>query len=659
MIKRIKQHLPATIIFLIILVLGARYLFSDTMSTYPAYVHAWTQSDRLALAMNFQENGFDLFHPATYNLLTKDGITQVDFPIHDYTIAVLSNLLGTEIVSTFRWYNLVYSLVGLFFFFQFSLLYTKSALRSIWASIFLFTLPFFVYYQNGFLPSAPSFANFLIGIYFLQNAKMNKHKGHYGWGIFFLSIAAMARAPFLIFLIAEVGFQIILQLQRKKLQPIRIVLPTLGIVTFISYTFYNKHLGETYGSMFLTEFLYFKSFNHFIETLGVALERWGDQILSPFHAVLYLLLLIVGVVQYSKRGIRKWSRYSLLTYFLISLLGVLFFFFAFGQQFGEHDYYYIDSFLPLLSISLILLLSKVEIPKQWYTPIATLCGIFFFYFFSFAKNNQKERYTPPYNDRTEYAYEVYKSAKEDLKNWGVNTSDTLYVIEANSTNIPFTIWGNKGYTNLNSSGKYIHSELDSAFTYAVLLDSFFTSTTFKDYPEIIHRLKRVNSNGELTLYQKQKKGDPKQFFENLIYYGHSNFDDQHSLANYSTNGMPKKGIKKEFGESIQIEASREFSLTVKDTLNQLIEGKDIEVLFLADYFQNDTTDIQIVCTVNKYYETFYTLNQLKRVKDWNHKVLRYRIPNTYFKKGDELKFYFWNPKKEELFVDNFKLIIYQ
>ena len=82
MLAVLKKQLPSSLLMAFILIVGAVYLFQGTMSRYPAYVHAWTQSDRIAIAQNFQQNGFDFFHPATYNLLTKDGITQVDFPIH-------------------------------------------------------------------------------------------------------------------------------------------------------------------------------------------------------------------------------------------------------------------------------------------------------------------------------------------------------------------------------------------------------------------------------------------------------------------------------------------------------------------------------------------------------------------------------------------------
>ena len=69
--SEIQKQLPATLFVITLLLIGAWYFLGDSLDKYPAYIHAWTQSDRLALAMNFQENNFDFFHPATYSLLTK------------------------------------------------------------------------------------------------------------------------------------------------------------------------------------------------------------------------------------------------------------------------------------------------------------------------------------------------------------------------------------------------------------------------------------------------------------------------------------------------------------------------------------------------------------------------------------------------------------
>ncbi len=77
----------------------------NTINEFPSHIHAWSQADRYALSLGFLNNGFDFFHPQTYNLnvqfpasktlAVEEGITAVDFPIHEFIIAVLMKLLHT------------------------------------------------------------------------------------------------------------------------------------------------------------------------------------------------------------------------------------------------------------------------------------------------------------------------------------------------------------------------------------------------------------------------------------------------------------------------------------------------------------------------------------------------------------------------------------
>src|SRR6478609_8662711 len=69
-------------------------IYKNTISLEPSYVHVWAQTDRYAIALGFLNNNFDFFHPQTYTLdlqfpavhelQVKEGITRVDFPIHEY-----------------------------------------------------------------------------------------------------------------------------------------------------------------------------------------------------------------------------------------------------------------------------------------------------------------------------------------------------------------------------------------------------------------------------------------------------------------------------------------------------------------------------------------------------------------------------------------------
>lgn len=653
MLFQLKKQLPSSILMLAILVIGAGYLFKDTMNKYPAYVHAWTQSDRIAIAQNFQQNGFDLFHPATYNLLTKDGITRVDFPIHDYAVAIISSITNTSVVPVFHWYNLIYSIIGLFFLFQLLLLFTKSPMRSILGTTFVFTLPFFVYYQNGFLPSTASFANLFIGLFFIFNSSITK-KG-YTLGVVFITLAALARAPFFIFLFGLLLSELLQEIRFKNLKPLKLIQLFVGVLLFIGYYAYNQYLGNTYGSMFLTETLHFTSFSNFIEVISGAVDRWTDQLMSPYHAILLLLLICTCLYQYKRLSNSSNRLTFLLSYLLISSTGISFFFFAFGRQFIDHDYYYIDSFLPLLTFWIIFMLSSISIPKKWYSIVGTICFIFFFYFFGHAKDVQTARYTPSFDDRIEYAYNVYSSVKTDLfDSWKVTKQDTILVIGANSTNIPFTIWGVKGYSNLKTRASVLAPELDSSFTYAAMVDSFFYKNVYRDYPPIINKLEKINGNGELSLYKKSSNSSPSNFFDLL----HYEFNTDYS----NTTNSPKTPIVETdslHGKAAKIQEKNIYTLTLRDTIRKKIENKPLRAMLVGDYFQNDSSKIQIVFAVGDYYGARYTISELKTIGEWQKKQFSFYVDPSQFKVGDQWTIYFWNPNKTTLTIDNTNFILFQ
>ena len=171
----IRSKNIATILFVILVTALSVIFYSNTIKEFPRAVHAWTQSDRYAIALKFLDNGFDFFHPATYNLKGKEGITQVDFPINEYVVAIVMKVFGTTDPGVFRICVLLYCLLGLYFLFKLVKIITDNYLSGLIAVAFVFTLPFYCYYQAGFIPSAPAFSSALIGVYFLYRFETYRH----------------------------------------------------------------------------------------------------------------------------------------------------------------------------------------------------------------------------------------------------------------------------------------------------------------------------------------------------------------------------------------------------------------------------------------------------------------------------------------------------
>lgn len=628
------------------------------MSLDPAYMHSWTQSDRLAIAMNFQENGFDFFHPATYNLLTKDGVTQVDFPIHDYLIAIVSSISGLELSLSFRLYNLIFFLIGLFYFFRTCQLLDIQSHLSFAATIFIGTLPFLVYYQNGFLPSNPSYASFSIALYFLIKSELTDQRTSFGIAVGFLTLAALARIPFSIFLIALIAALLYKSLQQKVLKIKELILPILGLGVVFAYFLYNQHLASKYGNMFLSTFRSAESGEAFWQTILASLERWDGQLFSPYHILLIVILLLIYFNR--PKSITKKEKFSILKPFgLIASLGVLLYFGLMSLQFVDHDYYYIDSFLPLFTLLLILGLRKVKLNDQWYTPAFAFILICCFGMYSYARSNQDYRYGHFEKERDYYHYQLFERSAEDLVDWGVKADDTLAVFDIGSTNLPFISWQKRGYTSTSSGKEQAKELLGRDFDFALLIDSFKVSDSYFDYPEIARQLKYLDGNGEVSIYRKHSSETKDQFFKTLYANLYSDFDSTYQSGSIKMNEDAKNSILDDMkGSSLKISEQSEFALTAEYEANS---DQSPRISLQFEIFPVDSVKgMQLVISSAGYHYAYYLENEIEEIQYWQTLQFQRKIPPKFLTDhSSPLKIYFWNPEGSVAYIDNYEILVYE
>jgi hypothetical protein len=654
----LKNQFPRNILIIAILFLGSIYLFHDSMSLPPAYMHSWTQSDRLAIAMNFQENGFDFFHPATYNLLTKDGITQVDFPIHDYLIAIISAVSGLELSLSFRLYNLIFFLIGLFYFFRACQLLNIEGLLAFAATIFISTLPFLVYYENGFLPSNPSYASFCIALYFLIKSETTDQRASYGIAVGFLTLAALARIPFSIFLIALIAAWGYKGLEQKKIRIKELFFPILGLGLVFAYFLYNQHLASKYGSMFLSTFRYAESGEALWQTISASLERWSGQILSPYHLVLLVALILIYLI--APRAKTKSEKLKILEPFgLIASIGVVFYFALMSLQFIDHDYYYIDSFLPLFSLFLLFTLRKIKLSDRWYTPAFAFILICSFGMYAYARSNQDYRYGDFEKERAYYHYQLFERSAENLDDWGVKADDTLAVFDIGSTNLPFISWQKRGYTSTSSGKEQAKELLGRNFDFALLIDSFKVSDSYFDYPEIARQLKYLDGNGEVSVYRKHRSESKGQFFKALHADLYLDFDSMHQSGPLKVNeGAGRSMLDDMMGNSLKISDRSEFALTV-EYAGKLDHSSRLSLQF--EIFPADSAKgLQLVVSAGNYRYAYYLENEVEEFEQWQKLQFHRRIPAKYLNDDSKpLKVYFWNPKGSLVYIDNYEILLYE
>jgi len=279
---------------LIIILLALSLLFyKSTINEFPTYIHAWAQGDRYALALGFERNNLDFFHPETYNLNPQfpakttlnnpQGITAVDFPIHDYIVGAIMKLTANTEPWIFRLYSLIYGLIGLVFLYKLSRLIGNSAEKSIFIVVFTFTSPVFTYYLDGFLPSTTSFASVVIGFYFYYRNILHHKQKDLIIGLLFITLACLSRSSFLIFLVAIICYEILISIKNKNIKKNRCFVFCISFMAFVLYYAYNAYLRNKYGSVFLANIMPSTNFVEFKNIVKEIYKNWGFQYFTCFH----------------------------------------------------------------------------------------------------------------------------------------------------------------------------------------------------------------------------------------------------------------------------------------------------------------------------------------------------------------------------------------
>ena len=627
--------------------------FIPSMQQFPAFVHAWTQSDRLAIAICFQQNGFDLFHPCNFNLITEQGITAIDFPIIEFTVALVAELFNSDIVFTFRLINLLIGLTGIYYVYLLFAHFSKSSAKGLLMAIFTITLPFFAYYLNGFLPSSSAFSFLIIGLfYWLKYKEINSSKSLIT-ALLFTSLAALIRLPFVIPLFAILGVWVLSGFKNKKLNWTPILGLTLGLLAVIGYWFYNHHLGSIYGNIFLSKFLYISSFSDLTKIIGNIQERWMNEYFTPYHYVLIISALLLSF-KLTFKAKNRTSEEPFLTHFLwINSIGVLLFFFAMGKQFVDHDYYFLDTFLPIIVLFTGLIISKVNVAETYKKATYAFLFIFIVGSIGNTKVALNERYKINPTNRTQIAYNAYLKGSELVEKHQIDESATFLALDAYTTNSPFILLNRKGVAVLNTDSISIRAGLKLNLNYNTLLDTFLFSDVYQNYPAILYQLDYIDQTDQLRLYQKSSDTNQIGFFNQLHHYCFLDFSvDSGSIYDGFSNYMARNG------ESLQLNENTEYGLTYSQQINTTRSDFETDVIVDVDVLLADSTATStlVIAIDNQFYQPYYLENEVDTTGVWNHLHLRTQLPQNI---AGELKVYFWNPERKTIDYDNFRLLIAQ
>ncbi|GAA4359470.1 hypothetical protein GCM10023185_26090 [Hymenobacter saemangeumensis] len=352
-------YIAAALFFLIV---GA-VLYAPYLAELPRGLHAWAQSDRLALALGYYDYGFQLFTPRTYNLSSIGGITGVEFPFQAYLAALGGVVFGrSSIVLLFRLLDVAMVLLGFYYLFRLVYEQTGHFVAGLVPGAFLLSSPVFVFYAGSTLPDPFSVSLSFIGYYYWLRFFTRRAFSDLPLAVLLLGLAALIKTTTLLHLGAVLGitflwafFQPELLTRRQRLVFTGLVLLVLGATA--AYFLRIQYLNATYQSgLFLAGTRPITD----PETLHqVRLHVRGFWLGQYASTLQYYLLAVCGLlfVGYARRNLRQHLLLSLLL--LATLVLGYVFVQLMGAQFRDHDYYIIAPVVPPVLLLLLLALLNV------------------------------------------------------------------------------------------------------------------------------------------------------------------------------------------------------------------------------------------------------------------------------------------------------------
>lgn len=666
-----KIIIPILVVFICIL------SYSFLVNQYPSHTHAWAQADHYALSLCFLENGFDFFHPCTFNynlqfpstlpLVSEAGITAVDFPLNEYVIAILMKLFGTTSPAVFRIYTLVYSLIGLYFLFKLANLFLKSTYFSFIVVTFVLFSPVYFYYQIGFLPSIPSLASLFIGLYYYFQHKNTSDLKHLMLGTLFLTLAGLYRLPFTIFLIAAILVELKNSISIKKIygHPIKFYL--IGLAAIGGYFLYNQYLRQTYGSIFLGTIRPSLTLNEIQTTIVQAISTWGLHYFTISHYVLFLFLFVCFFITY-KNKFKNLVSNTLFQFILFSFLGVSLYSFLMLHQFRDHDYYFLDTFFPIFPLLIIGLINHIHFPEKI---------VFTFYKLSLSLliisaailcySNFKLRTSTGAWDDTNTEQINFTGADTFLDSLRIPRSAKILVLGAHNPNMPFVQMKRKGYAQLSTSKKSIVNALKFDFDYIVLQKEWMYNEVLINFPSIINQLKKIAENEHLIFYTLNKN---KHSIEMQEFLGFSdsttkkivllNFDSLSIPTNIKITGERIDSISHSFPYSECVSKENGVSIQLD---NKILGTENSTYCLYEGYFlsSKDETATMLIVTLldstNKlyYFKTYPLAPFVKQKNRWNKVTFGLTLPPL--KNNAKAFIYIYNPALEKLFYDDIKMLV--
>jgi hypothetical protein len=632
--------------------------------------HAWSQIDHYSLSLGFVENDLNFFKPKTrtYNYKYPEDwkrkelstITSVDFPIHQFIPAVMMKISGSESQIINRIYIYLYSLFGIFFLFKLSNLLIENKILALLPVLLLIYSPLFVYYQNGFMPSIPSFSNFVIGTYFYIKFIQSDRQKYWVLALIFLSLAVLARTSYLFLYFSILGVELIRYLNIYTFKSIfksKFLIGSLISFTLIfSYFAYNYYLRKTYGSLFLSHLMLPKDYEEFKEIVRLMFQNWKYIYFSKSQYIGMGILALFAVVFYQKRTKIFINKLPIILCLLLWIASLTFFV-SMAKQYVNHDYYFIDSFLFPVIFTTILLARSIKNLKFENYFYLLLIFISIFFFRKEAKSEQEKVYAPGPWNQTFTTYSNYENANKLLNENKINPTEKILCYHAFPPNLPYYLMRRDGIPIIDDKPELLKATIHWDFEYMLFENEYFVPNVYENYPEIINHFEVIDTDGKITLCKKRQKAKKCNLNEFLQLDKHEIILESSDTSDHNWEigqNNPKYGM---------IPKNEEFGAVYKNLGFSKKQNENLVIKFDGNITPKNAIESNLVISIiqngeSVLYKSFSLSNSLKKRQNSNHVELILPLPSTKIQNA-ELGIYIWNPNHNEINYKNLGFKIYK
>lgn len=650
------------------------WLNYEHVNDFPAHFHSWTQSDRYAIALKFSQHEGSLLKAKTYNLKpyyytgegeqVMSGVSAMDLPLTEYIVGKLMWLLDDTGPEVFRWYMLLFSLLGLYYLSRIPGLLGFNPIHGLLLVFVLLLSPMYHYYIIGFLPSTGALAFYCIGLYFFAKNWLSEHKGHFLMSVVCFTLAALIRLPYVIHLLALLGGFVWFSWSRRSWAARELRAITVSILLVVLYWLYQRYVRGVYGSLFINELILPESWAASKAMLKAMYEEWRFDYLHWMGYIVLALLPIVLLLSFRK-NIEASYKGLFWKVFLFSLAGYFCFVCAMLGQFQHHDYYGIDAFFPTMLIGLALVYTCVKKRGliEWMAPISFVALLV--WALPHLTERHEHRYFIQAWDLNHVTYQNFKGSKTFLDAEGIEPDARMLVIDAFTTNIPLIEMGRDGYTVLTTSEERMKEALTWPLDYVVLQDTFAIPEAVMNYNDIVNQLSFVCGNGKISVYRNRPPTSPSETLCKVFYHGERSYDGDAPDSNW--NGY--QAVQTEWVHSgnqaahLPTEGVYSESLTLyPGRLGMLPETSK---LVLTGYFKMDSINSEVSAVVSVmrgdslvHYDRQYFVYRIHGAEGLERAVFHFELPAE-LKPEDEMKCYFWKEGEQNFYFDDLEAMLYQ